>query len=67
MEHALKDKVNDMLNFSDENNVKIIVIAKDKSGNITVDANMNELDTINVLNETYKQACAYIEERVFYN
>jgi hypothetical protein len=67
MEHTLKDKVNDMLNFSDENNVKVIVIAKDKSGNITVDANMNELDTINVLNEIYKQACAYIEERVFYN
>jgi hypothetical protein len=67
MEHTLKDKVNDMLNFSDENNVKVIVIAKDKSGNITVDANMNEFDTINVLNEIYKQACAYIEERVFYN
>jgi hypothetical protein len=67
MEHTLKNKIDDILNFSDENDMKVIVIAKDKSGNITVDANMNELDTINVLNETYKQACTYIAKKVFYN
>jgi len=67
MEYALKNKINDILNFSDENDMKVIVIAKDKSGNITVDANMNELDTINILNETYQQAHTYIAEKVFYN
>lgn len=67
MEHTLKNKINDILNYSDENDMKVIVIAKDKSGNITVDANMSEFDTINVLNETYKQACIYITEKCFYN